>query len=116
MRIDEIVDDNDFNRKMNKIIGPVSKKQEYPYLVLHPLDHVAGVNIVDMPDLDDFYEAWSQMPDNVQQEFGWDSPVITDGNMEPIEYNNDLIMEQGINKVIPMTFDKYVSIVAQSTD
>ena len=27
MRIDEIVDDNDFNRKMNKIIGPVSKNK-----------------------------------------------------------------------------------------
>ena len=123
MRLDEITGDKKFDDMMSKMTRTDIEKprqrdasKDFPYAVLHPIDGDGAVHITDIPDLQSFESHWDRLPKEIQAEFGYDSPVILNGDgMMPIEFDNGLLRREGLTNFYNMTFDQYVALVKRSS-
>lgn len=123
MRLFEITGDKKFDDMMSKMTRTDVEQPrqrdastDFPYTVLHPVDGDGAVHITDIPNIRDFENYWDELPDTIQAEFGYDSPVILNGDgMQPIEFDNGLLKREGLKNFYKMTFDQYVALVRKSS-
>lgn len=115
MRIDEIINDPEFNKMMKNIIReplpPKPGKDDYPFVLLHPKNDSIGIILTDVDDIEKFDYLWRDASEEARAEFGYDLPCICDKDQNPIQHNNKYIEKNtGINRYISMTFDQYVEL------
>lgn len=68
--------------------------------VIHPSKDGVTIQITDVQDPQDFCEEWENLPDRLQEEFGWDTPL----------WQSKLCGRMSRTK-IPMKFMEYVGLV-----
>jgi hypothetical protein len=119
MRLDEITGDPKFD-KMMKNIGsdmPRDMSNDGICYAIHPTRDDIAISITDVDSADAFLYLWAKnADDDMQAEFGYDSPLCLDEDTgEAIEHNDALLKAQhGIKQIVPMTFDEYYTLVERN--
>lgn len=94
---------------------------KYPFLAIHPTSDSTAVHITDCADAEAFGDRWTALEgavgDDVQSEFGYDTPLFCGASENILEDFSTAEANQrmeDVTEVLPMTFVEYVDLVAST--